>query len=738
MKKILYVVESFAAGVYTFLNELCNSIAEGYEVVIIYSLRKETPDNFKNDFNPKIKFIQIDMCRGFSFHKNIRSLVELKRILKEEKPDIVHLHSSKAGFLGRMACYANKFNMNNVFYNPHGFSFLQQNEAVFKRKLFYFLECFAGRLGGYIIGCSKGEFEEALKISKKCININNGVDTDKIDEFIKENDSNKIYKRRLTIGTVGRICYQKNPKLFNEIAEYFNKYDFIWVGDGELKNKLTSENIKITGWINRRDVIKELINIDIFIMTSLWEGLSISLLEAMYLGKPVIVSNISGNKHVVYNNLNGYIADSKNDYIKLINYIKLNNFSVDDKYKKKIQNNILEQYGKTQMVDEYMKLYNKTDIKNVDGEKSGKSYKVLQLLSTKTLNGAEKVALNICTNLDKNKFEALAVCAGDELMGYFQNQGIKVFKIDISKLNINELLKLRKVIKNESISLVHAHDVRASIAAKFAAANLKIPVISHIHGEYEWLTDKSKFKIIDKFFRRSYNLSLACSKQVKQFYCHYNSSCNKDKVISLPNCFNFSEINKNNFIPKEEFKCMNNIPKDKFVFGYIGRLIETKGIDLLIESIKLLEKSDLILIIIGAGEEKEKLKDLTEQCNLSGKIFFMGYRKDIYNWLNIIDCLVLPSKREGLPMVILEAMAMKKIVISTAIGGIPELIKNNYNGLLTEESNVQLLTEAMQYVYENQNVVSQIEENAYKYLKQNYNMEKYINSLYGIYNSLLI
>ena len=117
------------------------------------------------------------------------------------------------------------------------------------------------------------------------------------------------------------------------------------------------------------------------------------------------------------------------------------------------------------------------------------TYKVLHLLSTKTLNGAEKVALDICTNLDNNIFYPLAVCAGDELRSYFQQEGIKSFKINISNLNIKEILKLRMLIKSENIDLIHAHDVRASIAAKLASCNLNILVISHIHGEYDWLKE---------------------------------------------------------------------------------------------------------------------------------------------------------------------------------------------------------------------------------------------------------
>ena len=367
------------------------------------------------------------------------------------------------------------------------------------------------------------------------------------------------------------------------------------------------------------------------------------------------------------------------------------------------------------------------------------AYKVLHLLSTKILNGAEKVALDICTNLDKDIFKPLAACAGDELRSYFQKEAIESFKIDISNLNVKEVLKLRKLIKNKNINLIHAHDVRASIAAKLATANLNIIVISHIHVEYDWLKNKSKLKIIDGLFRGKYDLSLACSKNVKEFYCKYNSKCNRDKIIALPNSFNFSEINKIDTMSNIYFESINNIPKDKYIFGYIGRLINLKGIDLIIESFNLFEKKhpNSILIIVGEGAEKEKLMNLAKEYNLSTKIYFMGYRKDVYNWLNIFDCFILPSKREGLPLTILEAMAMKKIVISTAVGGIPELIVNNYNGILIEERKPKLLMESMEYVYENKNEVNEIVENAYKHLILNYSIEDYINTIHKVYKNLL-
>lgn len=366
-------------------------------------------------------------------------------------------------------------------------------------------------------------------------------------------------------------------------------------------------------------------------------------------------------------------------------------------------------------------------------------YKVLHLLSTKTLNGAEKVALDICTNLDKDIFKPIVVCAGEEVKGYFQKEYIKTYKINISNLSIKGILNLRGLIKNENIHLIHAHDVRASLASKLASVFLNIPIISHIHGEYDWLKSKSILKIIDSLFRDKYELSIACSQNVKEFYCYYNEKCNKHKIRAMPNSFDMSEMNRSNIVPYADFKSLNNIPTGKYVFGYIGRLIELKGIDLLIESFSLFHKkyNDSILIIVGDGIEKDKLMNLSIKYNLDASIYFMGYRRDVYNWLNIFDCFILTSKREGLPLTILEAMAMKKIVISTAVGGIPELIVSNYNGILIEDREPKLLLKSMEYVYTNKNEVKEIAQNAYELLIKLHSIKDYINNLQEIYTTLI-
>lgn len=139
--------------------------------------------------------------------------------------------------------------------------------------------------------------------------------------------------------------------MFNEIAKNFPNIQFTWIGDGELRSELTSKNITITGWLERKDVLKELNNNDIFILTSLWEGLPISLLEAMYLKKICIVSEVIGNRDVIDNN-NGYILyNNEKDILKLVKS-KDNKKIVEQAYK-----DVALNYNSTKMCNDYKKIY---------------------------------------------------------------------------------------------------------------------------------------------------------------------------------------------------------------------------------------------------------------------------------------------------------------------------------------------------------------------------------------------
>lgn len=301
---IVHIVEAFGGGVYTYLKDLSSffSKEKDIETIIIYSSKRDEAIGLTLQPYSNVKWINIDMERNINPIKDFKSIVAIRKILKQYKPNIIHLHSSKAGVLGRFASI-NVIKRHNIFYSPHGYSFLSHEFSNKKKKLFYAIEKYSQKiLGGTTVACGDTELEIANEIGKGVL-VRNGIDFNKMGDIIPKRSNTK-----LTVGTLGRISIQKNPMLFNEIALRFPEFNFIWIGYGDLKDLLTAPNITITGWLtNKNEILSHLSGLDIYIQTSSWEGLPIAVLEAMALSKPVIATNIIGNKDVVLNDNTGFL-----------------------------------------------------------------------------------------------------------------------------------------------------------------------------------------------------------------------------------------------------------------------------------------------------------------------------------------------------------------------------------------------------------------------------------------------
>lgn len=352
MQKILHIAEPFASGVLNFLLDLTSRQIEKYEIYILYGIRPLTPPNVESLFDKRIHLIKLDDFKGaLGTVLNPKAYQTIHKYYKQIKPDIVHLHSSAAGFVGRWSIPCSK---TKVFYTPHGYSFLMQDSSSLKRILYWGIEFISARRAAKTIACSEGEYKEAYKLSKNSTFVNNGLNTKELQPYIQRSQP---LHHPLKVCTSGRILYQKNPKLFNEIARLLPDTEFIWIGDGELKAELTSKNIQITGWGSREEALKVLQNADIFILPSLWEGLPIALLEAMYLKKICIVSNVIGNRDVIKSGFNGFICDTATEYAHILKQIS--NQSLDcNIIKENAHQDILQNYNVDLMAEKYNKIYN--------------------------------------------------------------------------------------------------------------------------------------------------------------------------------------------------------------------------------------------------------------------------------------------------------------------------------------------------------------------------------------------
>jgi glycosyltransferase involved in cell wall biosynthesis len=184
----------------------------------------------------------------------------------------------------------------------------------------------------------------------------------------------------------------------------------------------------------------------------------------------------------------------------------------------------------------------------------------------------------------------------------------------------------------------------------------------------------------------------------------------------------------------------NNLPVNlKRVVGTVCRLDVVKGISFFIEAArKVLDESDenLDFLIVGKGPMEKELKDLTSRLGLDGKIHFLGHRDDALEIMAGFDVFVLSSLHEGIPYVLLEAMSQSKPIASTDVGGISEVLRNGWDGVLVEPGNPTALAEAISGLLRDQNRASMLGKKARETVEKRFSSVVMANRMYGIYKEL--
>jgi len=318
----------------------------------------------------KVYFVK-SLIREINPLKDLRAAISIYKILKKEKPDVIHTHSSKAGILGRLCGWLAGVSV--IIHTTHGFSF-NDTQGFFKKNLFIFLEKFCAIFSTYLIFISKENIDKAIKnkIGKqdKYKFIRLGIDIDNFRNFKNPSLRQELNfnKNDVVVTTIGPFKPQKNLPDFIKVASKISKehknFKFVMVGDGALRPEFESliekykiqNNIFLLGW--RRDIANVLHSSDFFVMTSLWEGLPISTIEAMTCGLAPIVNAVDGQKEIVKDGINGFLIPPYNTDKTCSKILYLaNNPDIKTKMEQVAKETINETYGIDYMVKQHELLY---------------------------------------------------------------------------------------------------------------------------------------------------------------------------------------------------------------------------------------------------------------------------------------------------------------------------------------------------------------------------------------------
>lgn len=310
--KVLHVGQMIG-GLGIYIRNTVTYISDEFEFVIVHGETDNSKPVMKN--GKEVKEYTISLYRKLNPLKDLKGLIQVIRIIQKEKPNIIHCHSAKGGFIGRMAGFLTR---TKTFYTPHAFSFLSTQNKI-KKRIYLFLERMA-RLDSFLLACSESEKELGMeqvhyKEKRAYVWSNSVPDAQTVPPSgLKETSPYICY--------IGRPSYQKNPFfLVNVIREVHKAYPdirFYILGVGyyspdleRMKRMITQyqlENtIELFPWLNHNETMGYVKNALFYLTTSRYEGLPLAVIEAMSLGKCIVASDVLGNKDCVKDGYNGYL-----------------------------------------------------------------------------------------------------------------------------------------------------------------------------------------------------------------------------------------------------------------------------------------------------------------------------------------------------------------------------------------------------------------------------------------------
>jgi glycosyltransferase involved in cell wall biosynthesis len=362
---------------------------------------------------------------------------------------------------------------------------------------------------------------------------------------------------------------------------------------------------------------------------------------------------------------------------------------------------------------------------------------------TGTGGGPEKTILNSPRFLDPHGFRT--ICAymhppGDRgfevLRRRGQSLGAQLVSVpDRGPFDLSVIRNLIRLCREEQVAVWHGHDYKSNFLGLWARRSWPMRLMSTVHGWGVRHWKSPLFDAIDLWSLRFYDRVICVSDDLAETCLR--SGIRQDRVRLIENGIDVEQFQRRQSI--ESARRQLGWPENGACIGAIGRLSDEKGFDLLIEAVKRLKPRhpDLRLVIAGEGPSRAALEQQINSAGLSDGVLLLGMCEDVRTLLEAVDVFVLSSRREGLPNVVLEAMAMEVPVVATRVAGVPHVIADGVNGLLAQTESVESLVTAIERCLSDAGLRKALAQAARDTVVRRFNFAVRMDRMRKIYEELL-
>lgn len=730
MKKVLFTATVDSHILHFHIPYLKLFKENGYEVHVATNGNEEIPYCDKKHI--------VSFERSPYKINNLKAIKQLKRIIETEKFDIIHCHTPMGSVVTRLASKkARKKYKTRVIYTAHGFHFYK-GAPLLNWILFYPIEKWLTKYTDTLITINNEDYELAKKkFSKRCKDIQYvpgvGIDPNKFNIKMSEKEKNDLRKSLglkkddfIMIYPAELSKRKRQIWLINTISDLLKEHEDIHLLlpgkdslNGECQKLVSKLNldkqIHLLGY--RKDIQKLLRISNISVSAANQEGLPVNIMEAMYVGLPIVASNCRGNRDLLKDGLKENLIELEDS----INFKK----KIEKLYKKQ---EVVSKFSKEnkEIIKDY--LLNKIILKMKKIYFKKKKKKICHVVCGLQSGGAESVIINYCSNMDNEKYEWHILYQHNPIQksyNEFKKLNFKIKRIPSKKIRpIGNFLQTYFYFKKNDIDVVHSHMTLMNffplIAAKLANVQIRI---SHSHScnnkNIGFVREK-----IETLFKKiciKYSVVLvSCGKNAGE-YMYKN-----EEYILLPNAVNIDKYkyNKKN---REEIRKKYNIDDDCFLIGHIGNFNITKNHLFMLELIEKLKEFNVKLILVGNGELYEKIVETSKNKKLDNFVIFTGIVEKPEMYYSAFDLFILPSLWEGLPLVSIEAQT----------NSLNCIISNQVDLSCKINDNVKFLNlnieDWKKEIIKLLNINSRTKNNKVPY--SNYNINKTVKIIEKIYNN---